>query len=103
MRYKSNTSRPISQKSLKNVHENFLQSTLFAKSGIELTLRLRKRALASILRQDMSFFDDLNNSTAALSSRLGVDAARVQGCTGARLGIIIKNFSSLGENLIILG
>ena len=65
-----------------------------------MTLRLRKRALSSILRQDISFFDDAQNNTGALCSQLASDAVRVQGCTGARLGIIIKNFSSLGENTV---
>ncbi|ELU17750.1 hypothetical protein CAPTEDRAFT_209641 [Capitella teleta] len=36
---------------------------------------------------DMSFFDDLSNSTGALGTRLASDAALVQGATGSRLAI----------------
>jgi len=64
---------------------------------MELTVRLRKRAFSSILRQDIAYFDDHRNSTGALCTRLGSDASRVQGCTGVRLGTILKNFCSLGE------
>lgn len=74
----------------------FFQATLFSKSGIELTLRLRKKAYSAILCQDISYFDELKNNTGTLCSRLSSDAALVQGCTGSRLGVIIKNFSSLG-------
>jgi len=64
---------------------------------MELTVRLRRRAFSSILRQDIAYFDDHRNSTGALCTRLASDASRVQGCTGARLGIIFKNFCSLGK------
>ncbi|CAK8684370.1 unnamed protein product [Clavelina lepadiformis] len=76
-----------------------LESTLFAKSGMELTIRLRKQAFQSILRQDIAYFDDHRNSTGALTTRLASDASRVQGCTGVRLGLILKNFCSLGVAL----
>ena len=66
---------------------------------MELTTRLRDKAFASILRQDISFFDDHNNSTGVLCSRLASDAAKVQGCTGGKLGMIMKNFSALGKKL----
>lgn len=75
----------------------FLQGLLFAKSGMELTVRLRKKAFKSMLRQEIAYFDDHKNSTGALCTRLSSDASRVQGCTGVRLGTVLKNFCSLGR------
>uniref|UniRef100_H2ZPW6 Bile salt export pump n=1 Tax=Ciona savignyi TaxID=51511 RepID=H2ZPW6_CIOSA len=77
----------------------YFQSTLFAKSGMELTVRLRKKAFKAMLRQDIAYFDDHRHSPGALCTRLSMDASRVQGCTGVRIGTIIKNFSSLGVAL----
>ena len=76
-----------------------IQFTLFAKSGMELTERLRHKAFASMLRQDISYFDDHRNSTGALCTRLSTDASKVQGCTGVQLGTAIKNFASMGVYL----
>ena len=64
---------------------------------MELTIRLRREAFYAMLRQDISYFDDHRNSTGALCTRLSTDASRVQGCTGVRLGTVVKNFSAMGE------
>jgi len=69
---------------------------------MELTVRLRKRAFRAILRQDIAYFDDHRNSTGALCTRLASDASRVQGCTGVRVGTLLKNFCSLGECYYLL-
>ncbi|XP_039267518.2 ATP-dependent translocase ABCB1-like [Styela clava] len=76
-----------------------MEATLFSKSGMELTTRLRKLAFKSMVRQDIAYFDDHKHSTGALCSRLATDASRVQGCTGVRMGTMLKNFCSLGVAL----
>nr|XP_039267520.1 ATP-dependent translocase ABCB1-like [Styela clava] len=76
-----------------------MEATLFSKSGMELTTRLRRKAFESMVRQDISYFDDHKHSTGALCSRLATDASRVQGCTGVRMGTMLKNFCSLGVAL----
>lgn len=55
------------------------QITLFGIVGEKLTNRLRKMAYSAILDKEIAFFDDQNNSAGALCSRLGNDAANVQG------------------------
>jgi len=76
-----------------------LEATLFTKAGMELTSRLRKKAFSAILRQEISFFDNPDNNSGVLCSRLASDATKVQGCTGGKLGLVVKNFSSLGVSL----
>lgn len=46
--------------------------------GEHLTKRMRCLAFASILRQDVGFFDLPENSTGALTSKLASDAALVK-------------------------
>ncbi|CAO2617612.1 ATP-dependent translocase ABCB1 [Lemmus lemmus] len=57
----------------------FFQGFTFGKAGEILTKRLRYKVFKSMLRQDISWFDDHKNSTGALTSRLASDAANVKG------------------------
>jgi len=52
---------------------------MFGKSGENLTMRVRALCFNTIVRQDMSFFDDPRNTTGALCTRLSTDASAVQG------------------------
>uniref|UniRef100_F6URM6 Multidrug resistance protein 1A n=1 Tax=Ciona intestinalis TaxID=7719 RepID=F6URM6_CIOIN len=78
---------------------NVVQAASFAKSGEELTSRLRMQGFKAMLRQEIGYFDDHFNSTGALTTRLATDASRVQGCTGVRAGTIIQSICALGVAL----
>jgi ATP-binding cassette subfamily B (MDR/TAP) protein 1 len=52
---------------------------MFTVAGEHLTLRMRKLAFASMLKQEMAWFDNPKNNTGALCSRLSADAAAIQG------------------------
>ena len=70
-------------------------------SGESLTKRLRSRAFDALLRQEVAYFDDPNNNTGALCTRLATEASAVQGASGIRIGTLLQNFASLGTGLII--
>ena len=74
---------------------------MFGVSGECLTMRLRKIAFEAMLKQEMGWFDNRNNHTGALCSRLSGDAAKVQGATGARVGSVLQGVAGLLIALIV--
>ncbi|XP_069552097.1 ATP-dependent translocase ABCB1 [Brachyistius frenatus] len=79
----------------------FLQGFCFGRSGEFLTLKLRLCAFKSMMRQDLSWFDDPKNSVGALTTRLATDAAQVQGAAGVRMATLAQNFANLGTGVIL--
>ncbi|CAF1535771.1 unnamed protein product, partial [Rotaria sordida] len=68
----------------------FFQYTAFAISGSKLTERIRSKAFACLLRQEVAYFDRPENSSGAICTRLSSDASAVQEMTGTRLGVICE-------------
>ncbi|KAK7086307.1 tRNA N6-adenosine threonylcarbamoyltransferase [Halocaridina rubra] len=77
----------------------FMQAYMFSLSGEALTSRLRKLTFASMLKQEMGWFDSEKNSVGALCSRLSGDASAVQGATGSRVGTIVQAIATLGLSI----
>lgn len=63
--------------------------------GEHITTNLRRHSFRAMLRQDISFFDDPANNVGALSSQLGMDAARVQLTAGQSLGALVNALTSV--------
>ncbi|CAI5484462.1 unnamed protein product [Closterium sp. Yama58-4] len=70
-----------------------LQHYNFAVVSERLTARVRDLMLASILRNEVAWFDHGSNSSGAIAARLAADAALVQGAIGGRISAIAQNAS----------
>ncbi|CAF4892140.1 unnamed protein product [Rotaria sp. Silwood1] len=79
----------------------FIQSFLFACSGEALTKRLRSKTFRTILRQEIAYFDNPDNNTGALCTRLATEASAVQGASGIRIGVMLQNIAALGTGILI--
>jgi len=68
---------------------------MFCIAGEHLTQRMRKLAFSAMLRQEMGWFDQPENSVGALLSRLSADTGAIQGATGSRVGAILHALFTL--------
>ena len=66
-----------------------------------MTKRLRSKAFQAILRQEVNYFDQPENSTGALCTRLATDASAIQGASGVRMGYILEYIFSMGVGMVI--
>ena len=69
---------------------------MFSISGENMTKRLRQQCFRTMLKQDLEWFDKQENNVGALTTRLAVEAAAVQGATGPRIGTTLMNMANLG-------
>ncbi|CAF1250836.1 unnamed protein product [Rotaria sordida] len=67
-----------------------VEYTAFAIAGSKLTQRIRLKAFACLLRQEVAYFDRPENSSGAICTRLSSDASVIQEMTGTRLGVICE-------------
>ena len=56
---------------------------------------MRKDAFSAMLKQEMGWYDKVENNTGALCARLSGDCAKVQGATGARVGTIMQGIAGI--------
>ncbi|KAI2799339.1 Pgp-2p [Blomia tropicalis] len=80
---------------------NFIQTYFYGISSENLTIRLRNDVFRAILRQEIGWFDEKNNSTGALCARLSQDASSVNGATGSRLSVLAQMVSILSAGIVI--
>jgi ABC-type multidrug transport system fused ATPase/permease subunit len=71
------------------------------RAGERLTRRLRRAAFASVLRQDMAFFDEATHTPGALVTRLASDALLVKTGAGERLTLLAECGASIVTALAI--
>ncbi|CAF3877688.1 unnamed protein product [Rotaria sp. Silwood1] len=79
----------------------FISSYAFARSGEALTVRMRVMSFATMLRQEMAWYDQENNQHGALVTRLSKDAAALKGMTGVTIGAFLNAVGTLIAGLII--
>ncbi|KAK6155143.1 hypothetical protein DH2020_009391 [Rehmannia glutinosa] len=67
----------------------------FAAMGENLTKRIRERVLSKILTFEIGWFDQDENATGAVCSRLAKDANVVRSLVGDRMALLLHTFSAL--------
>ncbi|KIK29334.1 hypothetical protein PISMIDRAFT_525831 [Pisolithus microcarpus 441] len=78
-----------------------MQDYVFALAASDLTTKLRRLSFHAILRQDIQFFDRVENDTGTLTSRVSDDPQKVQGLAGVTLGALTQAITSLIGCLIV--
>ncbi|CAF1052606.1 unnamed protein product [Rotaria sordida] len=68
----------------------FIQYTAFVISGSKLAQRIRSKAFACLLRQEVAYFDRPENNSNTICTRLSSDATAVQEMSNTRLGVICE-------------
>ncbi|GJV84198.1 ABC transporter family protein [Tanacetum coccineum] len=74
---------------------NIIQHYNFAAMGEYLTKRVRERMLSKILTFEIGWFDQDENSSGAICSRLATDANVVRSFVADRCSLLIQTFSSV--------
>ncbi|XP_042496562.1 ABC transporter B family member 15-like [Macadamia integrifolia] len=74
---------------------NISQHYSFAAMGEYLTKRVRERMLSKILTFEVGWFDQDENSTGAICSRLAKDANVVRSLVGDRVALIVQTISAV--------
>jgi ATP-binding cassette subfamily B (MDR/TAP) protein 1 len=78
-----------------------VQGIAFAYCSESLVQRARDGAFRRFLRQDISFFDEEENSTGALTSYLSTETTHLSAISGATLGTLISCSSTLIVAVVI--
>ncbi|GLU01998.1 hypothetical protein SLE2022_192710 [Rubroshorea leprosula] len=74
---------------------NILQHYNFAYMGEYLTKRVRERMLSKILTFEVGWFDQDENSSGSVCSRLAKDANVVRSLVGDRMALVVQTFSAV--------
>jgi ABC-type multidrug transport system fused ATPase/permease subunit len=73
----------------------------FALSGSRLTQRIRFKAFSCLLRQEVAYFDQPENSSGSICTRLQSDASSIQKMAGTRLGVVCEILAMSGLAFIL--
>ncbi|KAI9379359.1 hypothetical protein POPTR_017G085000v4 [Populus trichocarpa] len=74
---------------------NVIQHYNFAYMGEHLTKRIRERMLSKILTFEVGWFDQDENSSGAICSRLTKDADAVRSVVGDRIALVVQTMSAV--------
>ncbi|CAF1391466.1 unnamed protein product [Adineta steineri] len=72
---------------------HFFQFAAFGVAGAKLVSRIRSKAFACFLRQEVAYFDRPENGSGAICTHLSSNAAAIEDMAGSRLGVICQAFS----------
>ncbi|XP_049415577.1 ABC transporter B family member 2-like [Solanum stenotomum] len=75
--------------------------TCFGIIGERLTLRMREMMFSAMLRNEIGWFDEMNNSSSTLASRLESDATLLRTVVVDRSTILLQNVGLVATSFII--
>ncbi|KAF8086458.1 hypothetical protein N665_0625s0023 [Sinapis alba] len=74
---------------------------LFAVAGGRLIRRIRSMCFEKVVHMEIGWFDEPENSSGAMGTRLSVDAALIRNLVGDSLALTVKNIASAVAGIII--
>ena len=77
------------------------RSYFFSIAGEKLVKRVRLMCFEKIIRMEVSWFDETENSSGALAAKLSTNAATVRGLVGDALGLLVQNIATAIGGLVI--
>ncbi|KAK3022689.1 hypothetical protein RJ639_047605 [Escallonia herrerae] len=78
-----------------------IRSYFFALAGCKLIRRIRSMCFEKVVRMEVSWFDEPENSSGAIGARLSADAATVRALVGDALGQLVQDAASAAAGLAI--
>ncbi|XP_031490564.1 ABC transporter B family member 11-like [Nymphaea colorata] len=78
-----------------------IQSYLFGVAGAQLIKRIRAMSFEGVIHQEISWFDDAENSSGAIGARLSADAATVRSLVGDALSLLVQNIATIISGVVI--
>ncbi|XP_059436249.1 ABC transporter B family member 21-like [Corylus avellana] len=78
-----------------------IRSYFFAVAGCKLIERIRAMCFEKVVRMEVGWFDEPENSSGAIGARLSADAATVRALVGDALGQIVQSIASVVAGLAI--
>ncbi|KAK7286924.1 hypothetical protein RJT34_22287 [Clitoria ternatea] len=73
----------------------------FSVAGCKLIQRIRLMCFEKVVKMEVGWFDEPENSTGAIGARLSADAASVRALVGDALGLLVQNLASILAGLVI--
>lgn len=70
---------------------NTLQHFFWDVVGENLTKRVREKMMAAVIKNEMAWFDQEENESARIATRLALDANNVRSAIGDRISVIMQN------------
>ncbi|XP_051114570.1 ABC transporter B family member 2-like [Andrographis paniculata] len=83
------------------VFVNTITHMSFGIMGERLTLRVREKMFSAMLRNEIGWFDDMNNSSSMLASKLETDATLLRTVVVDRSTILLQNIGLVASSFVI--
>jgi ATP-binding cassette subfamily B (MDR/TAP) protein 1 len=77
------------------------RSYYFGVAGCKLIERIRAMCFEKVVRMEVGWFDEPENSSGAIGARLSADAATLRALVGDALAQIVQNIASVVAGLVI--